>query len=120
MNGRLERVEEWNASRPTDCCQCDKPIGWGTAAVYDPRAPWLALHSTCLQELVPERIVAIYDEIATDEELSCGQRERLTKDLERLEREIEYVGRVIVGPPPRDLPGWMRPGIRCEPPIRRH
>lgn len=87
--------------------------------MHDPESPWLAFHATCLQEVVPERIVAIYDEVATDEQLLYSQRERLIKELRRLEKEVEDVRRILERPPPRDLPGLMRPGIRYEPPNRR-
>ena len=111
--GKLVRKQDWRPSRPATCRQCGSQVGWYEVAVFDPDEPWLVFHESCLQEIVLERIVALYDEIRTLARTDHRARGNARQELDRLREEIGLVTELLDGKR-IDISGPFRPGIRRE------
>lgn len=110
----LTRGHTLASARPARCRQCNGWIAPSEPWLVDEDAPWLAIHVDCLQELAPERVVQLYDDIESCSEDDYRARAELRRRLDALREELDRLQDWLDGQT-RYIPEFFRPGIRRVP-----
>ena len=106
--------ETYTGTRPRVCRLCSRPIGHDERHLIDVGHPWLCLHSDCLGQILPERIEAAYDALASGTPVSPSALSSIRKQLEQLAYEVRSVQELLDGDR-REIVAPLRPGRRRGP-----